>query len=95
MGADILMTNYIRKDEYEVFELDDEWMILNSNDFTVTVLNEVGGFCWSMLHHKCSVQDMVLAINNHYEIKEMSIEDDIESFMASLLQYGLVESHAS
>ncbi|RBP03171.1 PqqD family protein [Rossellomorea aquimaris] len=88
------MTNYIRKGEYEVFELDDEWMILNSADFTVTVLNEVGGFCWSLLDSKCSVQEMIHAIQNQYDIKEMPIEEDVISFLSCLLQCGLVEKHA-
>jgi hypothetical protein len=43
------MTSFIRKEEYEVIELDGEWIILNSSDFMVTSLNEVGGYCWSLL----------------------------------------------
>jgi hypothetical protein len=88
------MTNYIRKEDYEVFELDDEWMILNSGDFTVTVLNEVGGFCWSLLDESCSVPDMVQAITDQYELNGKSIEGDIELFLANLYQCGLVERNA-
>lgn len=30
------MTNYIQKGEYEVMEIDSEWVILNSHAYTVT-----------------------------------------------------------
>jgi hypothetical protein len=88
------MTSFIRKEEYDVIELDGEWIILNSDDFMVTSLNEVGGFCWSLLHAECTTQQIIQTIKTHYETEEASIEQDIEVFLANLMDCGLIR-HAS
>ncbi len=88
------MASFIRKEAYEVIELDGEWIILNSQDFMVTTLNEVGGFCWSILGEECTVPQIIQAIRTHYVLEDESIEQDIEVFLANLMDCGLIQ-HAS
>jgi hypothetical protein len=86
------MTTYIRKEGLEVIELDGNWIILNALEFKVTTLNEVGGFCWSLLSEECTIQQIIQVLQNHYEIENECIEQDIEGFVAHLLDCGLVRN---
>ncbi|SEC07873.1 PqqD family protein [Paenibacillus sp. GP183] len=85
------MTAYIRKNDYEAVQLDLECIILNTDAFTVIKLNEVGGFCWSLLGEVQSIDSIVQAIRMEYEFVEESVEQDIEAFLSELIEQGLVE----
>jgi formylmethanofuran dehydrogenase subunit A len=85
------MTEYVRKNDYEAVQLDLEWIILNTDAFTVIKLNEVGGFCWSLLGEVQSIDSIVQAIRMEYEFVEEAVERDIEAFLTELMEQGLVE----
>lgn len=38
------MARYVQKSSYETTHLDNEWIILNTEEYTVTTLNDVGDF---------------------------------------------------
>lgn len=88
------MLQYIQKDEYESVVLDDEWIILNTDNFTVTKLNEVGGLCWSLLHTPQTLQSISQVVKEQYNLDCKPIESDIESFLAEMVHCGLVK-HAN
>lgn len=88
------MTSYIHKEKFEVLELDGESVILNSDAFMVTTLNEVGGFCWSLLHEACTIQQIIQTVRTHYAIEDEAIEQDIEQFVTHLMDCELIR-HAS
>jgi hypothetical protein len=85
------MTAYVRKSEYEAVQLDLECMILNTEDCTIIKLNEVGGFCWSLLGEVQSIDSMVQAVRMEYEFVGEAVEKDIEAFLTELMERGLVE----
>jgi hypothetical protein len=85
------MTEYVRKNDYEAVQLDLEWIILNTDAFTVIKLNEIGGFCWSLLGEVQSIDSIVQAIRMEYEFVEEAVEQDIEAFLTELMEQGLVE----
>ncbi len=60
------MTRYIQNKDYDVTELDRDYLILNTDQFTVTKLNEVGGFCWTLLKDPQSVEGLALAVQNQF-----------------------------
>jgi formylmethanofuran dehydrogenase subunit A len=84
------MTSYIRNDDFEAVELDEEWIILNSQAYTVTTLNEVGVYCWELLREKQTIDKMIQSIKGQYTLEE-EIETDIEFFLTDLIRCGLVE----
>ena len=62
------MIQYIQKGNYDVTKLDGEWIILNSDNFTVTRINEVGGLCWALLKEGQTVETLTQAILKEYEL---------------------------
>jgi hypothetical protein len=89
-----MIAQYVRRNHYEAIELDGEWMILNTDDFTVTKLNEVGGYCWSLLHKDQTLHSLIQAIHETYESVSETVEKDMEAFLSDLIQCGLLNMHA-
>lgn len=88
------MTRYIQKNNYETVELDGEWIILNTADYTVTKLNEVGGFCWLLLSEAQTADSLAQAVHEKYEWVTDTVDMDMERFLSELMQCGLIQ-HAS
>lgn len=84
------MIHYIQCDNLEATKIDDEWIILNSNDFTITKLNEVGGFCWSLLNEKQSIHSIIEAIQACFDGTENLSKIEIEEYLVDLKKYGLI-----
>ncbi len=94
MGVDFVMSCYIRKENYEIVEIDQEWVILNTDAYTVTTINELGKYCWTLLNTPQSSSSLYQAIINKYETSINALESDIESFLLELTSCNLIE-HAN
>lgn len=91
MGDDLIMTQYIKKSDYEAVQLDDQWIILNTDQFTVTKLNDLGGYCWSLLDSPQTVERMTQLIEEKYLLDNNSLSSSIQEFLQELIEYGLVQ----
>ncbi|CAN7714364.1 PqqD family protein [Paenibacillus sp. LjRoot153] len=85
------MTQYLRMNDYESIQLDMEWIILNTDEYNLTKLNGVGGFCWSLLSTAQTVSSISEAIRKEYEFVDETVEEDIETFMNDMIRRGLVQ----
>jgi hypothetical protein len=75
----------------EAIEFENEMIVLQADRYTVTKLNEVGGFCWSLLIHPMSIKNLAAEVQKRYDITEQEAQNDIENFLAELLKLGLVQ----
>ena len=82
---------YIRNNNCEAVQLDHEWIILNTDHYTATKLNEIGGCCWSLLKNAQTVQSLLQEIEKEYVLCSESVEQDIRQFLDELLQCGLIQ----
>ncbi|MBK0292132.1 MULTISPECIES: PqqD family protein [Priestia] len=89
------MTSYIQKGGYEVMEVDSEWVVLNPQAYTVTTLNEVGGYCWKVIENKKTLAEIIKAVAAYYNTEAELIKGDIQHFLNKLIDCGLVEQYAS
>jgi len=89
-----MIRQYKRSTNVEAVEIDNEWMVLHADQYTVTKLNEVGGVCWSLLKKEQSVQAIAEEMEKIYGTAVQETEGDIESFLGELLKLGLIE-HAN
>lgn len=84
------MVHFIQKDDLEAAEFEGEWIILNTQNFTATKLNEIGGFCWLMMKEAQTVESLCNAIEQKYgDSKDISKE--IKAFLSELLKCGLIQ----
>jgi formylmethanofuran dehydrogenase subunit A len=85
---------YIKKSDYETAQLDDEWIVLNTDQYTITKLNETGGYCWSLLSKGQTVDSLYEAILDKFAPESWkTVKEDIQSFLLELHEYGLIEAN--
>jgi Coenzyme PQQ synthesis protein D (PqqD) len=86
------MTKFVKTKDYEASQFDNEWVILNTDQFTATKVNEVGGFCWRLLDNEHTVDTIAEEVKQHFKIVEdtESFKHDIDQFLKELHRYGLV-----
>lgn len=84
------MARYVQKSNYESTHLDNEWIILNTDDYTVTKLNDIGGFCWSLLEAEQTLESLTQAVGREYLETKVSGRE-IEEFLSQLMECGLVK----
>lgn len=84
---------YVKRKKYEASQFDDEWIILNTDQYTVTKVNEVGGYCWTLLESAQTIESIAEAVEGHFSITEAHavLMDDIKDFLKELQHYGLVD----
>lgn len=86
------MRQFIRRTDFETLELDGEWLVLDSQKYTVTTLNEVGGYCWKLLQEKRTTEEVADSVKLHFSSEGNTLlHQDIEMFLADLLKCGLIE----
>lgn len=82
---------YKRSANVEALEVEQEWMILHADQYTVTKLNEIGGFCWALLRENQSADSLAQELLKEYDIGEEEARRDIETFLCELQRLGLIE----
>ncbi|WP_416828294.1 PqqD family protein [Ectobacillus polymachus] len=83
------MTSYVRKQQFDAVQFEKEWIILNSEAYTVTKLNEIGGLYWLLLSEAQSAASLAHLMQNEYGYEQD--EQDIKLFLDDLMKYGLVQ----
>jgi hypothetical protein len=88
------MTQYIQTGNYEATELDGEWIILNTDQYTITKLNDVGGHCWLMLNEVQTSETLTKSLLEKFSSteNELKVKKDMEEFLANLVQCGLIQN---
>ncbi len=86
-----MINTYIQTKSYEVTQLDDELIILDSDHFTITRLNKVGGVCWSLLSEAQTVESLTHAIQERYPRFNEDVKSDIQFFLSDLIHCGLIQ----
>lgn len=61
----------------------------NSND--MQTLNETGAFLWGLLEKDTTIEDMVKAMTEEYDVDLATAKADIEAFVAKVENSGMLE----
>lgn len=71
-------------------ELEENWIILHPERFTVTRTNELGGICWSLLREPQTAGELGAYLAERYEVSREAAEADVERFLEEMTQLGMV-----
>ncbi|WP_409290484.1 PqqD family protein [Peribacillus sp. SCS-37] len=85
------MSLYIQRKNYEAAQLEDEWVILNTDTFTITRLNEAGGACWSLLKEAHSAESLSRELGSMFSAEAHHLRKDVEVFLQELAGVGLIQ----
>lgn len=54
-------------------------------------MNEVGAFLWEKLQKECTIEDLVDALTDEYEVSAEQAREDVEKYIATLESKGILE----
>lgn len=54
-------------------------------------VNEVGAFLWELLQKEVTIEDLVTAVLNEYEVDEATAREDIQEFLDALVAGQVLE----
>lgn len=78
------------KKNIEIVEIDNEWIVMDMDKFTVTRVNSIGAYILKELKENKSLQEIVKEIEHSYEIDADLAMSDALSFLKELHGAGLV-----
>jgi len=59
---------------------------------SIYTLDEVGAFVWSLIDGRRTVQDLVAAVLDEYDVGPQEVEADLTDFLRDLEQIGALRS---
>lgn len=54
-------------------------------------VNEVGAFLWELLQNEVTIDELVAAVLNEYDVDEVTAREDIQEFLDALAQGHVLE----
>ena len=82
----------VKPENVHVQDLDGEAVLLNFNDNQYYGLDENGFRMFSVLTSSASVREALEIFLKEYEVPPEQLKEDLEGFIASLQESGLVEA---
>ena len=55
-------------------------------------VNEIGAFLWNILQNDVTVDDLVKCVLKEYEVDEDTAREDIQEFLDTLIDGGIMEA---
>lgn len=82
-----------RQQAIEVRQKDDEWLLVNVKNFTMTKLDQMGGFCWSRLIEAHSLSMLMESARHYFSWDEdpKLMEETIQHRLNDLVSKGLIK----
>jgi hypothetical protein len=84
------MSGYMRHDAVEVLEMDEEVILLNKDSFTVTKLNETGGFVWDSLEETLTLEELEERVSGRFSADRDTVIGDLQLFLKQMTDIGLI-----
>lgn len=74
-----------------VTDMGGEKVMLSVNNGKYYNLGEIGGFIWEAMAEKVSVARLVGALMSEYEVEQSECEQQVLSFLQTMLEEGLIQ----
>lgn len=77
--------------QVEAVELDGEWVILHTDNHTITKLNDVGGWVWAQLKEGEQIDLLLNKLLETYDVTREQAQTDVMNFVDTLLEAGVIQ----
>ena len=84
------MTTFAYSNHVELMEIDNEWIAMDTKNYTVTKINKMGAFILGCVKEQRSVEDIVQLIDEKYEVNSNEVKSIVHSFLIELKKLGLI-----
>lgn len=93
MGVDIVnsINQYECTNNIEIVEMDDDWIIMDTENFTVTQLNEIGALILQEVKDQRGLEEIIGTIAVKYDVDSVIAKADALAFLEELKRIGLIK----
>lgn len=74
-------------------QLDNEAVLLNLNNGQYYSLNELGTHIWNTIQQHDSIEDLIIALEQEYEVSPEQLKTDVRTLIQDLITNGLIEEY--
>ena len=85
-----MTARYVRDAACEAFPVDDAWLVVHTEGFTVTTLNGAGGRCWELLERPRTAAELAEAVAAGCGMPPEEAVPDVDVFLRELAACGLI-----
>jgi hypothetical protein len=85
-----MMNAYECSNNMDITELDGEYIVMDTEKFTVTKVNEVGARILEGLKQKRKLENIVQAIAGEFGVDKQIVREDTNVFLLELKGLGLI-----
>jgi len=79
-----------RGEEVAAKVIDGEAIIINLANGIYYSLDKVGGLIWDMVQSEHSLEEMIMAVTDRYEVSREQVDADVQALVEELLRENLV-----
>lgn len=80
-------------DHIEIMEMDHEWIVMDTEGFTITKINSMGASILNNIKEHKNIEEIVEWIHLKYDVDLEVAQNDTYAFLGELIKIGLI-THA-
>ncbi len=84
---------YKCSDHIEIMEMDHEWIVLDTEGFTITKINSMGASILNNIKEQKNIEEIVEWIHLKFDVELEVAQNDTYAFLGELIKIGLI-THA-
>ncbi|MEI4828882.1 PqqD family protein [Bacillus sp. FJAT-53711] len=75
-----------------IVEIDNEWIIMDTENFTVTKVNAIGAYVLEEVRGQKEIEDIIRNISFSYDVDLNTARSDVLVFLEELKGIGLIQN---
>ena len=85
-----MILQYTCPSKIELIEMDQEWIVMDTEGFTITKINRMGAYILEALMAHKTVDEIVDMIGMNYEVKASQARAETMAFLQQLQRIGII-----
>lgn len=85
-----MSTLYACSNHIELMEMEQEWILVDTEGFTITKINRMGAMILEAVKELRSPEEIVDMIQMNYEVDSNQARQDINAFLQELQRIGII-----
>ena len=85
-----MSTHYTCGQHIELIELDQEWVIMDTERFTITKINLIGASILKALMDNKTMDEIVEMIEKNYDVESNQVQVETLAFLQELQKVGII-----
>lgn len=82
---------YTFNDNVEIVELDNEWILLDTQNFKITKINKMGAYVLETLRENKDMDDILERVTADFDVEVTIARSDVYAFLEEIKKIGAIK----